>query len=275
MWPPADNQVLIKNRPVGVQLESGALIVRTSVLREDIGKAQAFRAQFFGADPHSESDVFDTTSVHLLVEDRDHGRLVACCRLNLCVPQDLPASYSGQFYDLSRLQKFPGSMVEIGRFCVDPLQRNSDAIRLVWAMIGSIVDACDIQFMFGCTSFAGTDDVPYRASFDILQARYLAPEEWRPTAISPDIIRFTENPSDSRSEFEKGWAATPALLRTYLSMGGWVSDHVVVDHNLGTLHVFTGVEVATIPPARKKQLRHIINQTPAKRAVSRYARDSR
>ena len=49
----------------------------------------------------------------------------------------------------------------------------------------------------------------------------------------------------------------PPLLRTYLGMGGWVSDHAVIDRAMNTLHVFTGVEVAAIPPARAKALRAI------------------
>ena len=35
----------------------------------------------------------------------------------------------------------------------------------------------------------------------------------------------------------------PPLLRTYLLMGGWVSDHAVVDRHMDTLHVFTGLEI--------------------------------
>jgi hypothetical protein len=38
-------------------------------------------------------------------------------------------------------------------------------------------------------------------------------------------------------------------------MGGWVSDHAVIDAEMATLHVFTGVEITTIPPARKRLLR--------------------
>ena len=49
----------------------------------------------------------------------------------------------------------------------------------------------------------------------------------------------------------------PPLLRTYLSMGGWVSDHAVVDRQMNTLHVFTGVEISAIPPARKRLLRAV------------------
>jgi putative hemolysin len=51
----------------------------------------------------------------------------------------------------------------------------------------------------------------------------------------------------------------PPLLRTYLGMGGWVSDHAVIDRALDTLHVFTGVEIARIPPARARALRAIAN----------------
>jgi putative hemolysin len=50
----------------------------------------------------------------------------------------------------------------------------------------------------------------------------------------------------------------PPLLRSYLAMGGWVSDHAVVDRDLGTLHVFTGLEIGAIPAARARQLRAVL-----------------
>ena len=64
-----------------------------------------------------------------------------------------------------------------------------------------------------------------------------------------------------------GWTVTvdpsgpqrqlPPLMRGYLAMGGKVADHAVTDPALDTLHVFTGVEVAAIPPARARLLRAI------------------
>ncbi|MDP5347697.1 MAG: ornithine-acyl-ACP acyltransferase, partial [Paracoccaceae bacterium] len=50
----------------------------------------------------------------------------------------------------------------------------------------------------------------------------------------------------------------PPLLRTYLMMGGWVSDHAVIDPQMNTLHVFTGLEIRAIPEARKKLLRAVM-----------------
>ena len=43
-------------------------------------------------------------------------------------------------------------------------------------------------------------------------------------------------------------------LKTYHSMGAWVSDHAVVDLNMKTLHLFTGMEISKIPKSRKKFL---------------------
>jgi phytoene dehydrogenase-like protein len=55
--------------------------------------------------------------------------------------------------------------------------------------------------------------------------------------------------------FGRALRQMPPLLRSYLAMGGWVSDHAVVDRDLGTLHVCTGVEIAAIPPSRARLLR--------------------
>ena len=46
----------------------------------------------------------------------------------------------------------------------------------------------------------------------------------------------------------------PPLLRSYLMMGGWVSDHAVVDKDLNTLHVFTGLELSQVPKGRARLL---------------------
>ena len=58
----------------------------------------------------------------------------------------------------------------------------------------------------------------------------------------------------------------PPLLRTYLGMGGWVSDHAVIDRDLDTLHVFTGVEVGAIPDRRKRALRALAGGVRAERS---------
>ncbi len=67
------------------------------------------------------------------------------------------------------------------------------------------------------------------------------------------MIRF--DPEVPAGDARAALRLIPPLLRTYLSMGGWVSDHAVIDRQMNTLHVFTGIEIQSIPAARKRLLR--------------------
>ena len=71
------------------------------------------------------------------------------------------------------------------------------------------------------------------------------------------MFRFARALRLRKPDPRRAMAAMPPLLRSYLAMGGWVSDHAVVDPAMQTMHVFTGVEVAAIPPSRKRLLRAV------------------
>ncbi|WP_145962806.1 hypothetical protein [Mangrovicoccus ximenensis] len=49
----------------------------------------------------------------------------------------------------------------------------------------------------------------------------------------------------------------PAGPRPRPGLGGRVGSHAVADRDLGTLHVFTGLEIAAIPPQRAARLRQL------------------
>ena len=117
-------------------------------------------------------------------------------------------------------------------------------------------DEKQIEMLFGCSSFAGTDAEIYAQSFALLNARFKAPEPLSPKMKNSSVFSFDEV-VDVVVDAGTAMRAMPPLLRTYLTMGGWVSDHAVVDAKMNTLHVFTGVEIAAIPPVRKRLLRAI------------------
>ena len=89
--------------------------------------------------------------------------------------------------------------------------------------------------------------------FAMLRDRHVAPRRWLPRVKAPEVFRFAR--LIGRPDPRRAMAAMPPLLRTYLMMGGWVSDHAVVDAQMDTLHVFTGLEIRAIPPGRAKLLR--------------------
>jgi putative hemolysin len=165
-------------------------------------------------------------------------------------------SYSAQYYELSPLADFVGPIVEMGRFCVDPATRDPDILRIAWAALTRHVDATGVKLLFGCASFKGTDAAAYLDAFAMLKERHLGPKRWRPRVKAPDVFRFAAR-LRRRPDARLAMRRMPPLLKSYLMMGGWVSDHAVVDVEMDTLHVFTGVEVGAIPPARKRLLRAV------------------
>ena len=112
-----------------------------------------------------------------------------------------------------------------------------------------------IDLLFGCSSFTGTEPASYADTFAMLRERYLAPKRWLPRVKAPQVFRFARALRRVTPDPRKAMAAMPPLLRSYLAMGGWVSDHAVVDRQMDTLHVFTGLEISAVSPKRRQLLR--------------------
>ena len=230
-------------------------LLRVAAGSRDILAAQTLRAVCFNRiDATEEADRFDDICQHFLIEDTLSGAVVCCFRVLVLAVGDVDQSYSAQFYALPGLRARGGQMIELGRFCIHPDVADPDVLRTAWGGLTRFVDARDISMLFGCSSFRGIDAGAYGDSFSLLQSRYLAPVAEMPLAKAPEIHRFSD---ENQCAFDprNAMRMMPPLLRTYLMMGGWVSDHAVVDRSLNTLHVFTGVEIGKIPETRKRLLR--------------------
>ncbi|MBY6119176.1 GNAT family N-acetyltransferase [Mameliella alba] len=239
-----------------IKLSRGRYRARMAEGAVDIEAAQRLRGKAFHGGG-MDADGFDPVCDHVLVEDSRSGALVCCFRfLPLASGGEIGRSYSAQYYELSALESFEGRMVELGRFCIDPDLQDPDILRVAWGAMTAYVDTQGVELLFGCASFSGTDARAYYDAFAMLKARHLAPRRWLPRVKAPDVFRFAAR-LRRKPDAKKAMLRMPPLLRTYLMMGGWVSDHAVVDAQMNTLHVFTGVEIASIPPARKKLLRAV------------------
>lgn len=240
-------------------LQKGKYQARLASSSADVSKAQALRHRaFFDADPtRTDADDFDPHCSHVLIEDVSNGALVCCFRM-----MDLPdgsaieASYSAQYYELSGLKGFTGPMVEMGRFCMDPTVSDPDILRVAWGAMTQYVDARGVELLFGCSSFKGVEAENYKDAFALLKAHHLAPKRWLPKVKAPNVFRYAQK-LRRKPDTKNAMRVMPPLLKTYLMMGGWVSDHAVVDQRMNTLHVFTGIEIGAIPPARKRLLRAV------------------
>jgi putative hemolysin len=239
-------------------LRRGRLAARFAETPEDLRAALALRSLCFRAGA-PDGDSFDPACRHVLVEEARTGRLVCTFRLlPLACGGEIGRSYSAQHYDLAALEGFAGPMVEMGRFCIHPEHGHPDVLRVAWGAMTAFVDAENVQMLFGCSSFAGTEAERHLDAFALLRDRHLAPPRWLPRVKGGDVFRFARGRAVPKApDLQRAVKGLPPLLRTYLAMGGWVSDHAVVDRDLGTLHVFTGLEIAAIPPGRARRLRAI------------------
>lgn len=244
-------------------MTAGTYRTRLAETPEDIEAAQRLRYRAFiaetGAAPRADgrdADAFDAVCRHVLVESRE-GALVATFRLlPLTSGAEIARSYSAQYYDLDALERFEKPMVEMGRFCVAPGLSDPDILRAAWAEVTRFVDREGVELLFGCSSFHGTDARAYADAFAMLRDRHLAPKRWLPRIKAPNVFRFAQRLRRAPDR-KRALKTMPPLLRSYLTMGGWVSDHAVVDRDLNTLHVFTGLEIRAIPPARARALRAV------------------
>lgn len=203
-----------------------------------------------------DADHLDGICDHLLVEDKRTGRLACCFRmLPMETGAEIDRSYSAQYYDLAALREYPHKLVEMGRFCVHPDFRDADILRVAWGAMTRYVDENGVELLIGCSSFEGVKADAYMDAFALLKERHLAPKRWLPRVKAPRIFPFAKRLRIRRPDPKKALRAMPPLLRTYLAMGGWVSDHAVVDKDLNTLHVFTGVEIRRVPETRARLLR--------------------
>ncbi len=237
-------------------LRKGALTARLAEGAGDRARVLAFRRAAFPRRDGPEEDAQDALSAHVMVED-GAGQLLGCFRVMLFGwGAGLAQGYAARFYDVAPLAGYARPIAEMGRFCLAPGGVHPDVLRLAWGAMTRIVDEGQAGLLVGCTSFRGADWQAHRPGLALLAAEFLGPPERRPGRKAAETVDFAAlaGPVTDR---RVSLAALPPLLRTYLGMGGWVSDHAVVDRDLDTLHVFTCVEVDRIPPARAASLRGV------------------
>ncbi len=242
-------------------LRQGELVARLAEGPDDRTRVMAFRrAAFPRTDDQPEEDAQDALSAHVMVEGAG-GALLACFRVMLFGwGAGLEQGYAARFYDVAPLAGYALPIAEMGRFCLAPGGVHPDVLRLAWGAMTRIVDEGRAGLMVGCTSFRGADWRLHRAALALLAQSHIGPAAHLPGVRAAEVVKYPAlvGPLTDR---RAALADLPPLLRSYLAMGGWVSDHAVVDRGLDTLHVFTCVEVDKVPPARAASLRAVADSS--------------
>ncbi len=229
------------------------LILRLAKDARDLRAAQRLRYRVFveelgGGGPlvdHAaqlEKDAFDPVFDHLLLIDtlRDAGALDDVVGVYRLLPGDRlgPGGrfYSETEYDLSALRATGRRLLELGRSCVHPAYRGGTAMFRLWNALADYVLEREIEVLFGVASFHGTDVEPLAMPLAYLHQFHLAPPELRVRAQPDHFQRMDLVPVD-RIDRRAAMVATPALIKAYLRLGGFVGEGAWIDHDFNTTDV--------------------------------------
>lgn len=254
------------------------LQVRLADKPADVEAAQALRYRVFYEDMAAmpsddmracrrDFDRFDPICDHLIVVDLDRSNgtpaVVGTYRLlRRSVARQAEGFYSEREYDLTTLLKFPSEIVELGRSCVDPEYRSRGVMQILWRGLAEYVQEFDIQLMFGCASFPGTEPKDVGAQLAYLHYYHLAPEALRPRALDHHYVSMTAVP---QSGIDLGTVVNdlPPLIKGYLRVGGFVGDGAVVDHQFNTTDVCVIVKTDQMTAKYDRRYRKPAQETAA------------
>lgn len=238
------------------------LSVRLATSDEDLRAAQRLRYSVFveelGGDgplvDHAErleQDAFDPHYDHLLLVDdaRDTGALEHVVGVYRLMPGERAAEAGGFYcadeYDLSPLLGSGRKILELGRSCLHPDMRGGVALLKLWQGLAEYILARDIEVMFGVASFHGTDVQALAHPLAFLHHNYLAPPDLRVVARPPAAARMDLIPKD-QIDRRAAARAIPALIKSYLRLGGFVGEGAWVDRAFNTTDICLVLDVDRI-----------------------------
>lgn len=234
-------------------LRSGDLEVRLAETPKELEAAQKLRYQVFyeemkaNATPlmaqlQKDIDPYDAYCDHLLVFDhslRQNGvsPVVGTYRLlrqNVADKHD--GFYASHEYDISKLQEYPGEILELGRSCVHPDYRSRPTLQLLWRAIAAYVNYHQVEILFGCASFPGVDPKALEYQLSFLYHHHLAPPAVRTEALPHRYVSM-QNIDYHQIDPRRMFLTLPPLIKGYIRVGAYIGDGAVVDNDFNTTDV--------------------------------------
>ncbi|UWQ34659.1 GNAT family N-acetyltransferase [Leisingera sp. M527] len=197
-----------------------------------------------------ERDKFDPFFDHMLVIDDTRGMVVGVYRLL----RDDQAAKAGQFYsedeyDLTVLRSSGRKLLELGRSCLHADYRGGMAMFHLWSGLADYVETHGIEVLFGVASFHGTDTAALANPLAMLHHNHLAPPELRVRSKAFQSMNLVPAGDLNR---KRAMVETPALIKAYLRLGGYVGDGAFVDQAFNTTDVCLILDTAQMNDRQRR-----------------------
>jgi len=189
-----------------------------------------------GAKPGVDEDEFDAVCEHLAVWDK--RRLVATARVLLPEGAKRIGSYfSSTEFHLKPLLDEHDRILEIGRVCVHPDYRASNAVAMMFRFVTCLAVRSKVDYLMGCGTLFERDPARVHAIARILRARNLVDE--------CGVVPIHKVPGSSEIVENVGWGDVAPLIRTYLLLGGRVLGEPCIDP------IFDSAEILILMPVTR------------------------
>lgn len=239
-----------------------AFELRLAASEADLRAAQRLRYEVFVAElggdgalvDHAarlERDAFDAHADHLMLLDRSReaagaGAVVGVYRLMRAEQARAAGGFYGAGeYDLAPLQASGRRLLELGRSCLHPDYRGGAAMLHLWGALADYVARHGIEVLFGVASFHGTDVAALAEPLSLLHHRHLAPADIRVRA-RPQHFQPMDLVPAAQIDRRRAMLATPALIKAYLRLGGFVGEGAFVDRAFNTTDVCLILDTARL-----------------------------
>jgi L-ornithine Nalpha-acyltransferase len=239
--------------------------VKIATSAGEIEEAQKLRFQVFNLELKKglkssyerglDIDEFDPFCDHLIVRDLKSGEVVGTYRLlRGSQARRYFGFYSEKEFDLARIKRMDGELMELGRSCARKDFRDRALIPLMWEAIAEQVRAYNVRYLFGCGSLythrqrrSQRDLFPAQAK--ILRRRSLpGVPSWMP-ASSKDLADDAAV-EDEQALFQK----LPSLIKGYLRIGALVCGPPALDAEFGTADFFLLLDFGSLKEGYLKRL---------------------
>mgnify|MGYP001220400244 CR=1 FL=1 len=216
-------------------------------------------------------DDFDEIADHLIVLQRDDNgieKIVGTYRLlRQSIAENFGRFYSADEYKLDALIKSDMSLLELGRSCVLAEYRTQPVLNMLWHGIANYITEHNIDILFGCASFQGTDIETIKDQLSYLHHFHSTPKDISPIAINERYVDMNITPKEELNE-KHVFASLPPLIKGYLRLGATIGNGAVIDTQFNTTDVCIVVQTSTMTQRyRKYYERRIRKSMPGQKAV--------
>jgi putative hemolysin len=230
----------------------------------EIEEAQRLRFQVFNLEMKKglqasyrnglDVDEFDAVCDHLIVRDLKSRQIVGTYRLLLgSRARNSIGFYSEHEFDLTRVKRLDGELLELGRTCARKDFRDKALIPLMWETIVHYACRHGAKYIFGCGSLYITEPLEVSKCFAMLRKKYYAPETYRVFPLPAKVFAGLDTEAESAGK-PALFRRLPSLLKAYLRVGAWVCGPPALDNEFGTADFFILLDFSKLGGAYLERL---------------------